>query len=181
VVAAPVSLVMTDIVDSTRLWVQYESEMASDLATHDDVVRAVVAGSGGSVFKHTGDGAIAVFVDPVAAVVAAGEVQRAIGELAWRTPEGLRVRVAVNTGVVVERDGDVFGTPVNRVARLVGVCPPGAVLIGNSTGALVADASLHPNGLREVGRVTLKGFEHPEIVHVLVGPGLVVLPISTAL
>ena len=163
---------MTDIVDSTRLWAQHEQEMAQDLEEHDRAVRDVVARRGGSVFKHTGDGAIAAFADPTAAVVAAAELQQAMSALAWRTPDGLRVRVAVNTGAVVERDGDLFGTPVNRVARLVDLCPPGAVLVANSTTGLVTASSLSLLALRPVGRVALKGLEHPETVHALVGPGL---------
>jgi predicted ATPase/class 3 adenylate cyclase len=170
---APVSLVMTDIVASTRLWAQFEPEMADDLTAHDRAVREIVARRGGSVFKHTGDGAIAAFADPSAALLAAAEIQQAMGALAWRTPDGLRVRVAVNTGAVVERDGDLFGTPVNRVARLVGLCPPGAVLVANSTMGLVTESSLAPLELRLVGRVALKGLEKPETVHALVGPGLV--------
>jgi class 3 adenylate cyclase len=47
---------MTDIVDSTRRWALHPGEMAEDLETHDDAVRAVVAEFGGSVFKHTGNG-----------------------------------------------------------------------------------------------------------------------------
>jgi class 3 adenylate cyclase len=94
---------MTDIVESTRLWAQHEHEMAIDLEAHDQAVQEIVTGLGGSVFKHTGDGAIAAFADPAAAVLAAAEIQRTMSTLAWRTPDGLRVRVAVNTGAVVER------------------------------------------------------------------------------
>ena len=166
------SLVMTDIVDSTRLWAQHEPEMAEDLEAHDRAVRDVVGELGGAVFKHTGDGAIAAFADPAAAVLAAADIQLAMSAAAWRTPDGLRVRVAVNTGAVVERDGDIFGTPVNRVARLVDLCPPGAVLVANSTAGLLTDASLSPLELRVFGRVALKGLEQPETVHALVGPGL---------
>jgi class 3 adenylate cyclase len=67
-------LVMTDIVDSTRSWAQHERDMAHDLEAHDRAVRHVVADLGGSVFKHTGDGAIAAFADPAAAVLAAAEI-----------------------------------------------------------------------------------------------------------
>jgi predicted ATPase len=164
---------MTDIVDSTRLWAVHPSEMATDLEAHDRTVRAVVGEFGGSVFKHTGDGAIAAFADPTAGVLAAAEIQRTISGLTWRTPDGLQVRVAVNTGAVVERDGDLFGTPVNRVARLVSVCPPGAVLVANSTASLIEDSSLGPIELRVVGRAALKGLAHPETVRALVGLGLV--------
>src|SRR5262245_33011774 len=127
------TLVVTDIVGSTRAWALHQAEMADDLAAHDAAIRDVVASRGGSVFKHTGDGAIASFVDPFAAVEAAAEIQRAIAAMTWRNPDGMRLRIAVNTGAVVERDGDVFGTPVNRAARLLALCPPGGVVVGNAT------------------------------------------------
>jgi class 3 adenylate cyclase len=60
-VTSVVSLVVTDIVDSTRLWVQGECQMSADLVAHDGAVVKVVESFGGSVFKHTGDGAMAVF------------------------------------------------------------------------------------------------------------------------
>jgi len=120
-----VSLVMTDIVDSTRRWAADEVAMAADLEVHDRVLREVVDAAGGSVFKHTGDGMIAVFADPAAAVGAAASIQRVIGETGWQHAEGVQVRAAVHTGAVYQRDGDMFGTAVNRVARLLGACPPG--------------------------------------------------------
>ena len=87
-----VTLLVTDIVESTRLWVRHEREMAADLVVHDDAVAKVVDLYGGRVFKHTGDGAIAVFDDPVAAVTAGSEIQRALRSMPWRTEGGLRVR-----------------------------------------------------------------------------------------
>ena len=165
-------MVMTDIVDSTRRWALHPQEMADDLEAHDDAVRSVVAEFGGSVFKHTGDGAIAVFTDPAAAVMAAVAIHRAMAATAWRCPEPIQLRIAVSTGTVVERDGDFYGTPVNRVARLAGVCPPGAVLVAHATVGLLADASLDSIALRPVGEVDLKGLAHPEPVHAVVGPGL---------
>ena len=54
------AVVVTDIVDSTRLWARHERTMSADLVVHDALVVAkVVDVHGGSVFKHTGDGAMA--------------------------------------------------------------------------------------------------------------------------
>jgi predicted ATPase len=163
---------MTDIVDSTRLWAQHERDMAADLEAHDRAVRDVVERFGGSVFKHTGDGAIAVFADPTAAVLAAAEIQRVMVSTSWQCPESVQIRVAVNTGTVVERDGDFYGPPVNRVARLAARCPPGAVLVGNATATLLMESSLGEVALRPAGRVELKGFGQPEPVYAVAGDGL---------
>jgi predicted ATPase/class 3 adenylate cyclase len=167
-----VSLVMSDIVDSTRRWNAAEGAMAADLELHDRLIREVVEGAGGSVFKHTGDGMIAVFDDPVAAVSAAAGVQQAIGSAQWQQPEGLRVRAGVHTGVVYPRDGDLFGTAVNKVARLLGVCPPGAVLVSGATTGLLTDRAPEGLALQPIGPVPLAGFATPDDTHALAGAGL---------
>ena len=172
-VASVVSLLVTDIVDSTRLWARYEREMAADLVVHDDAVAKLVDLYGGRVFKHTGDGALAVFDDPVAAVTAGSEIQRALRSMPWRTEGGIRVRVAVHAGTVIERDGDFFGTAVNRAARLVGVCPPGAVVVSGVTAELVAERPLDEFRLAEVGSVQLRGFAQREPIHAVVADHLV--------
>jgi class 3 adenylate cyclase len=167
-----VTLLVTDIVGSTRAWALCPAHMTDDLAAHDKAIREIVTASGGVVFKHTGDGAMAQFADPFTAVRAAAEIQYLVVAATWPAPEPLQVRVAVNTGTVVERDGDLFGTPVNRVARLLDLCPPGGVVIGSTTAGLLRDGSLDPLALRPVGRVQLKGLPDPEMVHAIVGPGL---------
>ncbi|MBM3478443.1 MAG: hypothetical protein FJX69_04415 [Alphaproteobacteria bacterium] len=72
---ALVSLVMSDIVESTRRWAADEAAMAADLEQHDRVLRAALEGAGGTVCKHTGDGMLAMFDDPAAAVDAAAADQ----------------------------------------------------------------------------------------------------------
>jgi predicted ATPase/class 3 adenylate cyclase len=167
-----VSLVMTDIVDSTRRWNSAEGAMAADLEHHDRLLADVVGATGGRVFKHTGDGMIAVFDDPVAAVTAAAGIQRSMGDTAWQHPDGLRVRAAVHTGVVYPRDGDLFGTAVNKLARILATCPPGAVHVSGATTALLTDRAPEGLTLQAIGPVTLPGFATPEPVHTLTGPGL---------
>jgi predicted ATPase/class 3 adenylate cyclase len=171
-VSSVVSLLVTDIVDSTHLWARFEREMAADLVIHDDIVAKIVDLYGGRVFKGTGDGAMAVFDDPVAAVTAGSEIQRTLRSMAWRTEGGLRVRVAVHAGTVIERDGDFFGTAVNRAARLVAVCPPDAVVVSAVTAELMADRPLDGFRLTEVGSVQLRGFAQREAVHAVVADHL---------
>ncbi len=168
-----VSLVMSDIVDSTRRWNAAEGAMAADLEAHDRLVRGVVEAAAGTVFKHTGDDMIAVFDDPVAAVSAAAGIQRAVGDTTWRQSEGLQVRAAVHSGVVYERDGDMFGTAVNKLARILSACPSGAVLVSNAVAVLLAERAPDDLEVRALGEVTFSGFTASEPVHALSGAGLV--------
>ncbi len=146
--------------------------MAVDLVAHDEVVNEAIAAAGGRVFKHTGDGVMATFESAAASAVAAAEVQRAISSHVWSVPDGVRVRVALHSGSVHERDGDLFGPPVNRLARLLSRCSAGAVIVSEATASLLADGM--PDGLDviEIGRVELRDVGRSEAVYRLVGEHL---------
>ena len=66
------------------------------------------------------------------ALKAALEAQREIGAQDWSAVGGLRVRMAIHTGVADERDADYFGPTVNRVARLLAVGSGGQVLLSGA-------------------------------------------------
>jgi predicted ATPase len=108
----------------------------------------------------------------VAAATAAAGVQQSLAGAVWQQPEGLQVRAAVHTGVVYPRDGDLFGTAVNKVARLLSVCPPGAVLVSNAMAAVLADRAPEGLDLVQVGRVQLAGFASSDEVWAVRGAGL---------
>ena len=104
--------------------------------------------------------------------MAAAEVQRLIGSHVWRVPDGVRVRVALHSGSVHERDGDLFGPPVNRLARLLSRCSPGAVIVSEATASLLTDGMPDGLDLNEIGRVELRDVGRSESVYCLVGEHL---------
>ncbi len=134
---------MTDIVGSTRLWERFGDLMGSVLADHDALVNGVVERHDGVVFKHTGDGTIAVFDLATDAVNAASTLTEEIAALDCGPVRTLQLRISLHAGDALERDGDFFGPPVNCVARLNSVAHPGQILM---TGA--AHQSL-PEGLAD--------------------------------
>ncbi len=56
-----VTLLFTDIVDSTRLWEVYPEAMTRALARHDEIIREAISAHGGRAVEGTGDGFYAVF------------------------------------------------------------------------------------------------------------------------
>ena len=114
--AAPsgvVTFLFTDVEGSTRRWETDADLMRKALVTHDEMLHTAIEKRDGFVFKHTGDGVCAAFASPRSAVDAAIAAQRALE---------LPVRMGVATGEAQLRDGDYFGTVLNRAAR---VMPPG--------------------------------------------------------
>ncbi len=86
-----------------------------DLSRHD-----------GRLIKTTGDGALAEFASPSAAVRCAVEIQESIAS----GRSSLKLRIGINLGeVIVGADGDLFGDGINIAVRLEGVADPGGVLI----------------------------------------------------
>jgi adenylate cyclase len=80
----------------------------------------------GRLIKTTGDGALAEFASPSAAVRCAVEIQESIA--AGRS--SFKLRIGVNLGeVIVGADGDLFGDGINIAVRLEGVADPGGILI----------------------------------------------------
>ena len=87
--------------------------------------------------KSTGDGILAVFDLPSAAVEAAVHAQLALGEEGLGGDDALRVRMGVHTGEGEPRDGDYYGAAVNLAARLCNVAHGGQVLVSATTAALL--------------------------------------------
>ena len=71
-----VTFLFTDVEGSTRRWEADADAMRASLVVHDDVLRLTIEAHGGFLFKHTGDGVVAAFSSPKAAVDAAISAQR---------------------------------------------------------------------------------------------------------
>ena len=136
--------------------------MKGALAEHDRVVRAAIESAGGYVFSTAGDAFSAAFATPNSAIEAAVSAQRSLVALGEATPP-IRVRMAVHTGTADERDGDYFGPPLNRTARLLSAGNGGQVLVSLATEELVQD-SLGDATLKDLGEHRLKDLSRPERV-----------------
>src|SRR5215208_6985721 len=137
IVASPptgtLTFLFTDIEGSTRLCEYDDLAMQAALARHDEILRWAIEERGGYVFKTVGDAFCAVFATVPDALEAALEIQRRLLSSEWQETGPLRVRMALHTGAAEERDGDYFGPPVNRVARLLSAAHGGQVLLSLPT------------------------------------------------
>ena len=159
-----VTFLFTDIEASTHLWDRYPEAMKAALARHDELLRSAVETHHGLVIKKTGDGMHAVFasaVDGVAAVVAG---QRSLQAEPWQETGPLRVRMSLHTGEAEQRDGDYFGTAVNRAARLMAVGAGGQILVSQATTAMIQDRLPAGVSLFDLGEHRLKDLVRPEHV-----------------
>jgi class 3 adenylate cyclase/tetratricopeptide (TPR) repeat protein len=167
-----VTFLFSDIEGSTQRWARDRSAMQEALRLHDRFMREAIEMHGGFVFKTIGDAFCAAFTTPESAAVAALAAQRALGAADFSAVDGLRVRMAINTGTADERDGDYFGPALNRVARVLSLGYGGQVLLSGIAADLVRE-NPPPNAmLTELGEYELKNLEGRERVFQLVAPEL---------
>ena len=167
-----VTLLFTDIEGSTRLWEAHAAAMRAALSRHDALVRQCIDGHAGYVFKTGGDAFCAAFRTAADAVCAALDAQRALQREPWPQDAKLRVRMALHSGAVELRDGDYFGAPLNRVARLLGAAHGGQSLLSESTHDLCRDHLPPLATVKPLGAHALKDLGRPEAVFQLGHPDL---------
>jgi class 3 adenylate cyclase len=139
------AVLFTDLVDSTAHAVREgDRRWSSLLAEHDQVAREVVAANGGDVVKSTGDGILAVFTGPGAAIRAAQAIQ---AKLASRQ---LRVRAGIHAGEIERLANDVTGIAVTIAARVMEHAQGGEVLVSGAVPPLVAGTGLEFESRNEV-------------------------------
>ena len=168
------TFLFTDVEGSTRLWELYPEQMRAAMARHDELIETIVAQSEGVVVRPRGEGdsRFAVFTRASDAVTAAIAIQRQFSGESWAVPFPLRVRMALHTGEADLRDGDYYGTAVNRCARLRSVAHGGQILLSQITHCLVAEALPDGVGLRDLGEHSLKDLQRSEHIYQLVSDGI---------
>jgi predicted ATPase/class 3 adenylate cyclase len=169
-----VTFLFTDVEGSTLLWEQYPDQARSAMSRHDQIVEDVVGRHDGVLVRPRGEGdsRFAVFTRATDALAGAAALQEALHVEPWSVPAPLRVRAALHTGEADLRDGDYYGTAVNRCARLRSVAHGGQTLLSRITYDLVCDVLPAGVQLLDLGEHSLKDLQRPEHVFQLAVDGL---------
>jgi class 3 adenylate cyclase len=137
---------------------------------------------GGFAARRVGDGVLVYFGyprahedDPERAVRAGLALIEEIGQL--ESPEPLRVRLGIATGLVVVGDlvgsgisneNEVVGAVPNLAARLLSLAEPNTVIISDTTRQLIGSVF----ALEDLGFKELKGFTEPQRAWSVLGENL---------
>lgn len=159
-----VTFLLTDIEGSTQMWERNPAVMKEALGWHDRVVREAIERNGGYVFSTAGDSFAAAFGDPMQGAAAAVQIQGEISAREWEELGPLKVRMGLDAGIAEERDGDYFGPPVNRAARIMSLARGGEVLTSHTAADLLRHHLEEGIRLQHLGERELKGMSLPETV-----------------
>jgi predicted ATPase/class 3 adenylate cyclase/DNA-binding CsgD family transcriptional regulator len=172
-----VTLLLSDIEGSTRLWEADEDAAAAAVTRHYQLLDAAISLHGGvrPLEQGEGDSVVGVFGLASDALAAALDVQRAFATEAWPTERGLQVRIALHSGEARRRDEEnYYGPVIIRCARLRSAGHGGQVLLSDAVRDLVVDRLPADVSLRNLGSHRLKDLGRPERVWQLCHPDIAV-------
>jgi class 3 adenylate cyclase len=174
------SILFTDVEGSTALTQRLGDAKARELLRqHERMVREALKSHGGAEVKTLGDGFMASFGSATGALECAIAMQRAfaewnegslrskgspstssgrtVGEGSGRA-EPIRVRIGLNAGEPIAENDDLFGTVVNRAARITATAKGGEILVSNVVRELAEGKDFL---FADRGEANLKGFDEP--------------------
>ena len=165
-----VTFLFTDIEGSTELWEHDEASARKVLVRHDQIIEGLVEQNEGMLVRPRGEGdsRFAVFQHAPGAAEAAASIQRAFVEESWPTAEPLKIRMGLHTGHADLREGDYYGSAVNRCARVRSLGYGGQVLLSLATEQVIADYLPGQVEIVDLGLHPLKGLKRPEQIFQMV-------------
>jgi YVTN family beta-propeller protein len=154
-----VTIMHADVEGSTALTTRLGDEVGRrTLEGTKMIVRERAETFGGRQIDAVGDAMMFTFTSTRQAIAGAIAVQRALATAEDERPEEtLRVRIGLNVGEVLERDGHPFGAAVNAGARVMSKASGGQILASEM---VVRLAGTMPGvSFRDRGRHSFKGFD----------------------
>ena len=178
-----ITLVFTDIVDTTHLWATLGEDFLPLLAQHDEIIMSCARRARGYVVKNDGDSFMVAFANPVDALTFSTSAQQGLRNAYWKPvltdlpgqEQGLNVRFGMHTGLVLHRinpmDGrtDYFGATVNLAFRIAQVARGGQILVSKEC---MAQQQMEDVESQLLPPIMVKGFDEPiEVMEILLSEG----------
>ncbi|MDZ7756166.1 adenylate/guanylate cyclase domain-containing protein [Rhodohalobacter sp.] len=169
--ASEVTMLFTDLMNSTELYVQEGDESAiGRVMGHFKIIEQIVAEERGGIVKTIGDSVMAVFWEPVSALKAVQRIQQ-IFTTSSSVGEAFKIKAGIHYGdcTAVNLNGriDYFGTTVNIASRLVDIASEKEIMVSEAVFnhpdvQLVSGEKLRKPSLLKKAMKELKGFDEEE-------------------
>tara|TARA_R110002124_G_scaffold47149_2_gene140669 strand:- start:6671 stop:8518 length:1848 start_codon:yes stop_codon:yes gene_type:complete len=133
VLASNVTILFTDLMNSTDLYLQEGDEFAiGQLMSHFKIIQQIVAEERGGIVKTIGDSVMAVFKEPVSALKSVERIQQ-IFSSSTAMGDSFKLKAGIHIGdctaVNLNDRIDYFGTTVNIASRLVDVAEEKEIVV----------------------------------------------------
>lgn len=159
-----VTLLMTDIEDSTALLHRLGDRYRDLLNDVRGILRAAVSQASGREIDARADEFFAVFERAVDAIEAAAAIQRRIGERTWPDDLDVRVRVGIHSGRPTLTDVGYIGLAVHTAARVCAAARGGQIVTSAETRAAAGRSARAGIRFRSLGRRRLPGLTGPQVL-----------------
>jgi adenylate cyclase len=155
-----VAILAADVEGYSRLMHDDEETTMATLSSRRLLIDNLISQYRGRIANTAGDSVLAEFVSVLDAVTCALEIQKAMAEANEATPDRpMRLRIGVNAGDIMVKEGDIFGDGVNVAARLEGLVKGGEICVSRG----IRDHLRHRDGLafEDLGEQLVKNIAHP--------------------
>ena len=144
------TFLFADLCDYTEQSFRHGDEFAAELAVGFHVlVRELAEDEGCEFVKAAGDAVTVRAIDVADAIRLADRIQASIRRVGYPP-----VRIGIDTGPAVPREGDWYGTTVNRAARVAEAARPGEMLLTDraraALGACSSEVRFVSRGVRQL-------------------------------
>ena len=126
-----VAILAADVEGYSRLMHDDEEAALATLTAHRAIIDERIEAGRGEISGTAGDSVLAQFASVVDAVRCAVSIQQALykaNEL-LASERRMLLRIGINVGDVMLKDGGIFGDGVNVAARLEGIAQPGGICV----------------------------------------------------
>lgn len=148
-------LIVADLVDYTRLMEEDQAKAISVIRLlKSEHLEPVIEAGGGEILKRMGDGWIIAFASIGPAIDAVIDVQTRLA-----SEPGIRLRIGVHMGEIVEDEDDFYGSGVNLAQRIQTEAPPGGVMISEDLHRQLSGP--HLDAFVDAGSFSLKNIARP--------------------
>src|SRR6266436_991555 len=155
-----VAILAADVEGYSRLMHTDEEATMSTLSARRVMIDDLISAHRGRIANTAGDSVLAEFASVLDAVSCAIEIQKAMAQANEVGPnQAMRLRIGINVGDVMVKEGDIFGDGVNVAARIEGLVKGGEICVSRG----VRDHLRHRGGMvfEDLGERLVKNIAHP--------------------
>lgn len=130
------TILFADIAGYTAMMAENESQALIHLESFKTTLETHLQSFEGKIMQFYGDGCLAVFPSPSNSIEFAKKIQST-----FQDKYQLPVRIGIDAGWVVFKEGNVFGDAVNQASRIETICSPGGILFSKTISDSLKDNS----------------------------------------